>query len=351
MGKYLLIIDGSSLLSTQYYGNMPPSIRFEADEEKRKKLYSKLLQTKDGKYTNGVLGFFRVLFNILREQKPSHLAIAWDLGRDTFRKDICKDYKGTRKETPAPLKEQFATCQELCEQMGIVQLMDKRYEADDFCGSLAKKFESTLPVRIITKDKDYFQLITDKTQIWLLMSSKDKVHELFSKYKMDFRKYNFPDKTFRINKEVLLKEYGYSPETAITVKAIAGDSSDNIKGIPGIGEDVAIKLANEYKTIDALYKAVENLDAKALKELKEYWKTLGIKRAPITALLKEDDKEIVGKEAAKLSERLGIIKTDINLDEYFFFGISLNQLEVNIDSSLASEVLSQYEIKSINTSY
>lgn len=349
--SFLLIIDGSSLLSTQYYGNMPNSIKFESDEEKREKMYSQLLHTSTGKYTNGVLGFFRTLFNILRQQKPSHLVIAWDLGRNTFRKDISSDYKGTRKETPSPLKEQFETCQELCEKMGIVQLMDDKYEADDFCGSVAKKFENIIPVRILTKDKDYFQLITDNTNIWLIMSNKEKVHELFDKYDMDIRKYNFPDKVFRINREILFAEYGYYPETAITVKAIAGDASDNIKGVPGIGEEVAKKLANEYKTIDNLYAAIEGLDKKQEKELKEYWKTIGITRSPLNALLKEDNCNLVGKKAAKQSEALGTIKTDINLDDYFFFGISLDELTVNIDSEQAKDYLAEYEIKSVNTNY
>lgn len=351
MANFLLIIDGSSLLSTQYYGNMPPAIKYESDEAKREKLYSQLLHTSTGKYTNGVLGFFRSLFNILREQQPSHVAIAWDLGRNTFRKEISAEYKGTRKETPHPLKEQFATCQELCEKMGFVQLMDNKYEADDFCGSLAKKFEDIIPVRILTKDRDYFQLITDKTHIWLLMSSKDKVHELFDKYGMDMRKYNFPDKVFRINRDILKAEYGYYPETAIAVKAIAGDTSDNIKGVPGIGEEVAIKLANEYKTIDALYNAIEGLDKKQEKELKEYWKTIGISRSPLNALLKTDANALVGKEAAKQSEALGTIKTDVNLDDYFFFGITLDQLEVSVNSQVAKEALEEYEIKTVNTNY
>jgi DNA polymerase-1 len=351
MANFLLIIDGSSLLSTQYYGNMPPAIRFESDEAKREKLYSQLLHTSTGKYTNGVLGFFRSLFNILREQKPSHVVIAWDLGRDTFRREISEDYKGTRKETPHPLKEQFATCQELCEKMGFVQLMDHKYEADDFCGSVARKFENMIPVRILTKDKDYFQLITKQTHIWLLMSSKDKVNELFDKYEMDRNVYNFPDKVFRINRSILKSEYGYYPETAVTVKAIAGDASDNIKGVPGIGEDVAIKLANEYKTIDALYAAIEGLDKKQEKELKEYWKTIGISRSPLNALLKEDDNNLVGKKAAKQSELLGTIKTDVDLDEYFFFGITLDQLEVTVDSQVAKAALEEYEIKTVNTTY
>lgn len=349
MRDYMLVIDGSSLLSTQYYGNMPNSIKFESDESKRRAMYNQLLHTSDGRYTNGVYGFFRYLFNVLRNQKPSHLAIAWDLSRNTFRKDIYPEYKGTRKDTPEPLKQQFATCQDVIEKMGITQFRDERYEADDFCGSIARRFEKELPVRILTKDKDYFQLITDSTNIFFLLSSKDKVLDLFNKYDMDIQKYNFPDKTFRFNRKVLFDEYGYTPETAVTVKALAGDPSDNIKGVPGIGEDVAIKLAQEYKTVEALYAAVEGLSKQQTSDLKQHWKDIGIKRAPLTPLLKESDTELVGKKSALLSQKLATIKTDIDLDEYFFFGASLDEFKVSIDPVRAKEILAELEIKSIDT--
>lgn len=353
---FLLIIDGSSLLSTQYYGNMPTSLKFESDEEKRKPMYDKmLLHTKDGIYTNGVLGFFRTLFNILREQKPSHLAIAWDIGRDTFRKKICSDYKGTRKDTPEPLKQQFKTCQDLCEKMGIVQFMDPEYEADDFCGSIARRMEQYMPVRILTKDKDYFQLITQKTQIWFIESSKAKAEELFDKYHLDRSKYNFPDKTFRINKAILESEYGYTPETAVMVKALMGDSSDNIKGVHGVGPAVAIKLAKMYKTIPALYADIKGKSEEELAEVKAKWKEEGIGRPPIKALLREstgpNPEDYQGEESALLSEKLGTIKTDLNLDQYFFFGFSPDDLEVKIDPATAKAALAELEIKTVNTNF
>ena len=137
--SFLLIIDGSSLLSTQYYGNMPNSIKFESDEEKRKKLYSQLLHTSDGKYTNGVLGFFRTLFSILREQRPSHLAIAWDLGRDTFRKEISSDYKGTRKEIPEELIPQFELIRNAVTALNLNYLEMEGFEADDLIATYTEE--------------------------------------------------------------------------------------------------------------------------------------------------------------------------------------------------------------------
>lgn len=350
MREHMIIIDGSSLLSTQYYGNMPSKIKFENDESKRAEMYSLLMQTKEGVYTNGIYGFFRYLFNMIRTNEPSHLAIAWDVGRNTFRREISADYKGTRKETPQPLKQQFILCQQLCEKMGIVQFKDERYEADDFCGTLAKRFEKSIPIRILTKDRDYFQLISDNTAVYLLMSSGEKANEMFDKHGMDHRKYCFPDKSFRFDRDILYSEYGYTPDVAVTVKALAGDPSDNIKGVPGVGEDVAVKLANKYKTIDALYAAIENLDKNGIKAIKEEWKTIGINRAPLTALTKTDDSILVGKNAAKVSEQLGTIKTDIDIDSYFFFGAGLDEFRVKIDSETARNALLELEIKTIDTS-
>lgn len=349
--EYLLIVDGSSLLSTQYYGNMPATLKFESDEEKRKLMYDKLLHTSDGRYTNGILGFFRTLFSILRESKPTHLAIAWDVGRDTFRRDISSDYKGNRKDTPEPLKQQFKSCQELCERMGIVCLKDKDFEADDFCGTLAKNMEKVMPVRILTKDRDYFQLITGKTQIWFIMSSKDKAEALYDKYHMDRSKYRFPDKTFKFDSNILKNEYGYAPEQAIMVKALMGDASDNIKGVPGVGEAVAIKLANHYGNLESLYAAIKDKSPEELEEVKKEWKALGINRPPIKALLKEDPEELVGEDAAITSALLGTIRTDLNLDDYFLMGFSPDELKIAIDPNEAKEALAEYEIKTINTNY
>ena len=160
-GNYLLLIDGSSLLTTQYYGNLPKEILFAKTEEEKKKHYYRIMQTKTGIYTNAVYGFMRILLKIIKEQKPGYLAVAWDKSRNTFRREIYSDYKGNRGETPVPLKDQFILCEELLQKMGIRQFMDDKFEADDFCGTLSKKFEKEIPVKILTKDNDYLQLVTE----------------------------------------------------------------------------------------------------------------------------------------------------------------------------------------------
>lgn len=181
-GNYLLLIDGSSLLTTQYYGNLPKEVLFASSEEEKKKHYHKIMQTRTGIYTNAVYGFMRMLLKIVKEQKPRYLAVAWDKSRNTFRREIYSEYKGNRGETPVPLKDQFILCEELLEKMGIRQFMDDRYEADDFCGTLARKFEKELPVKILTKDNDYLQLVSDNTNLWIMHSTASKTEELYKKY-------------------------------------------------------------------------------------------------------------------------------------------------------------------------
>ena len=141
MEDFLLLVDGSSLLTTQFFGNIPREIIFAKTPEEQQRHFHKILQTSGGVYTNAILGFMRTLWKILREQKPKYMAVAWDISRDTFRREMYADYKGNRKETMAPLKEQFILCQQMLKEMNVKQFMDTRYEADDFCGTLSKMFE------------------------------------------------------------------------------------------------------------------------------------------------------------------------------------------------------------------
>ena len=106
--EYLLLIDGSSLLTTQFFGNLPREIMFAKTLEEKERYFHKIMMTSTGTYTNAVFGFLRTLFKIIKEQKPTYLAVAWDLSRDTFRREMYADYKGNRTETLEPLKEQFA---------------------------------------------------------------------------------------------------------------------------------------------------------------------------------------------------------------------------------------------------
>lgn len=346
MEDYLLLIDGSSLLSTQFYGNLPREILYAKTLEEKEKYYYKIMMTSTGVYTNGVFGFLRYLFKILKNQKPAYIAVAWDLSRDTFRRELYGDYKGNRSETMAPLKEQFALCQEVLKNMGVVQLMDARYEADDFCGSAAAKFEKQIPVKILTKDNDYLQLVTDNTSLWLMHSTAEKTEELFVKYGINKDGQNLPDRVFCFTPELVRSEFGVDPCNINSLKGLMGDSSDNIKGVPGVGPATAVRLIAEYKTVEELYRTLDDLDKAGEASLKKLWKErLGITRSPLSALLKESDTELVGRKAAFLSEELATIKKTIPLK------LELEDLKTNIDKRAAQAELDRLEFKSLHIDF
>lgn len=286
MNRKLLIIDGSSLLSTSFYGTAK-DLMFAKTDEQKELAYKKLMKTSTGIYTNGVYGFMKTLNKILENQKPSHLAVVFDLSRETtFRKQMYSDYKGTRKKSPQPLREQFKLMQEVLEYIGVPVLKSLEYEADDFAGSLAKKFEDEIPVYCHTKDHDYLQLISYNTRVWMVTSKCDRMFNQVGLNKSDF---NLPDGVFEYTLTTFSEIQGLeSPEQIIDMKALIGDSSDNIPGVHGVGEKAVIPLLRKYKDIETIYSEIECLTPKEEKEFKKFAKeNLGIARLPLTNLLKD----------------------------------------------------------------
>ncbi len=340
--ELLLIIDGSSLLSTQFYGNLPPAVLMGKTPEEKEAGFPKIMQTSTGVYTNGIFGFLRYLLKMLEQQKPTHLAVTWDLTRDTFRREMYSEYKGNRSETMVPLKEQFRLCQEILGRIGIRQYMSETYEADDYSGSLTRRFEQEIPVAIVTKDHDYLQLADDNTTIWLLQTAQKKADELFDKYHIKKKETNCPEKAFPMTPERIRQEFGVTPAEIAELKGLQGDSSDNIKGVPGIGPQTAVALIAYYKTVDRLYEAIHEAGPDGEKNLAQFMKdTLGIKRNPIPTLTKTSDTELCGEQAARLSEKLATIKQDIPIEE------TLDNLKIQIDYREFAKVLHELEITSI----
>ncbi len=174
----LLIIDGSSLLTTMFFGNLPREILFAKTDEEKEKYFYKIMQNSKGVYTNAIFGFFRTLFKILSGSAcPKYLAIAWDMGRDTFRRKIDSSYKANRKTTMRPLSQQFERIEAMLDAAGVRQFMSEDYEADDFAGTLASRFEDEVDVRIMTKDNDHLQLGSEKTHLVLMQSTQEKTDE------------------------------------------------------------------------------------------------------------------------------------------------------------------------------
>ena len=287
MTEKLLIIDGSSLLSTSFYATATAYLMAKTDEDKEKAL-TRLMKTSDGRYTNGVFPFMRTLLSLIKKNQPTHLAVVWDVSRQTFRQEIAGGtYKGTRKATPHPLKEQFISTQNLLQGI-IPQFLSGRddeevYEADDFAGSLAKRFQTEIPVFLHTKDEDYLQLVDSNTRVWLGSSKADK---MFEDLNLNRQEFNVPDGFFEFTLSTLKDIKGLEPYQIVEYKALCGDTSDNIPGVKGVGEKAVIPLLQEYGTIEAIYETIENLSAKEEKELKKFFKeSLGIGRSPISYML------------------------------------------------------------------
>lgn len=345
--EFLLIIDGSSLLATSYYSSLPKAIRKEKDEEKKNELYPRLLKKdSSGRYCNALESFFHTIFTIMTFQRPTHLAICWDVSRHTFRKTLWPSYKANRSQTPAPLSEQYETAYEICEKLNIAQFRDQAYEADDFAGSLAVQMERQLPVRILTRDKDYFQLITPQTKIWYGMSDLEKVKSWRHKHQMP---HGLPSRVVEVNPSVLEAEFGYSPECVCMMKALLGDRSDNIPGVRGMGETRSIALARHYSTPDELYEAISDASGTRQKNnLIRTWRSWGIHRSPYSCLTrKSDGSRPSAKEMAYICYTLGKMKTDIDLNSYFGNAgkpLLKKSLRYAMPYPKAAEILEEYGI-------
>ena len=219
--KKLLVVDGNSILNRAFYGIRP-------------------LKTKDGLFTNAVYGMVNIISRHLEALSPDYFAVAFDLRAPTFRHEFSEDYKANRHGMPEELACQLEPAKDCMRAMGAAVLSLEGYEADDILGTLAAMAEQNDVITYIaTGDKDSLQLISDKTNVILATNTEPIL---------------FDTKKFE-------EKYGISPSQFVDVKALMGDSSDNIPGVPGIGEKTALKLVAEYGSLDAIY---ENLEEKPL---------------------------------------------------------------------------------------
>lgn len=322
--RQFVIIDGSSLLSTCYYAVLPREIMFAKTEEEKQKHYGKILHAGDGTYTNGVFGVLKAVVSLLKKQQPDHIAFVFDKTRDTFRRKLYPDYKGTRSTTPEPLKQQFVLMEQILEDVGFTVLYSDEFEADDYAGSLVMKFRDRIPMIVMTKDHDYLQLVNDSHNVraWMVQARQEKADELYERYYsvfgMDKKTVNLPEKTFEFTAEHVYSEEGVWPEQITDLKGIQGDTSDNIPGVRGVASAAPL-LLNEYGTVEAVYEAIHQAeeDRHTLKELQDFWKNgLGISRSPYKSLTKTGEEgELCGEAAALLSKELATIKTDIEISQ------------------------------------
>ncbi len=334
-----ILIDGSSMLVTNYYGNLPKALLFEKDPAKKEKMYSQIMHNDKGQYTNAMYGMMRTILKILAEQKPTHMMFAFDTTRDTFRREKYPEYKGNRGDTPEPLKEQFENMEAMLKELGFQVMYDNKYEADDIVGSVVSKFEKEIPSFIITKDHDYLQLVSDYTRVWLIQTKQETADELHDKYGTEYgwnkKLISIPDKAFEVTPSLCLKEYGVRPEQIPDLKGIQGDSSDNIPGVKGVSS-AAIPLLAEYRTVEGIYEAIDATSGdKEQKALAASWKeNLGISRSPMKALIEYRDIALLSKDLAE-------IRRD------YPFTQSLDDFKVKFDVDKAKKEFTKYGFKSL----
>lgn len=277
----LMLIDGNSLLHKAFHA-LPP------------------LANKDGTYTNGVYGFLTMFYKILDEYNPDYISVAFDRKGLTFRHKEYTEYKAGRKKTPNELGMQFPILKDVLDKLNINRIELDGFEADDIIGTIARVGEDEdLEVIAFTGDRDYLQLVSDKTKILI---SKKGISNL---------------EIYDV--EAMMERYGLTPEQFIDLKGLMGDKSDNIPGVPGVGEKTGIKLLTEYKSIEGVYENIDEVSGKKLKE-----------------------RLIENKQQAFMSRRLARIVTNVPID------MDINQLKrVEPDYEGLYEIYNRLGFKSL----
>lgn len=254
MNKKIVLIDGHSILNRAFYG-LPD------------------MTTSKGEHTNAVLGFINIMLKILEEEKPDYLTVAFDTHHPTFRHEMFTEYKGTRKGMPDELHEQVPVMKEVLKAMKVAVIEKPGYEADDILGTLATRAEKEgNVVSLVSGDRDLLQLATDKIKIRIPKTKRTGT---------EIEDYLAQDVKAR---------YNVTPTQFIDMKGLMGDSSDNIPGVPGIGEKTAAKLIESYGSIENIYEHIDELTGKVAQTLKE------------------------NRELAELSKKLATINTACELD-------------------------------------
>ncbi|MEH7236291.1 DNA polymerase I [Bacillus sp. JJ1562] len=254
MDKKIVLVDGNSIAYRAFFA-LP------------------LLNNDKGVHTNAIYGFTMILNRILEQEKPSHILVAFDAGKTTFRHSTFSEYKGGRQKTPPELSEQFPFLRELLDAYKIARYELENYEADDIIGTLSLQAEKEgFEVKVISGDKDLTQLASDHVTVDI---TKKGITDVDS-YTPDFIK----------------EKYGITPERIIDMKGLMGDSSDNIPGVPGVGEKTALKLLHEFNTLEELLDSIDKVSGKKLKEKLEENKDQAIMSKQLATIYREAPIEI-----------------------------------------------------------
>jgi DNA polymerase I len=254
LGKKLVLIDGNSIAYRAFFA-LP------------------LLNNDKGIHTNSIYGFTMMLNKILEDEKPTHILVAFDAGKTTFRHATYTEYKGGRQKTPPELSEQFPFIRELLDTFNIARYELENYEADDIIGTLSLEAEKEgFVVKIISGDKDLTQLSSDQTTVGITKKGITDIEEYTPKH--------------------IQEKYGISPLQIIDMKGLMGDASDNIPGIPGVGEKTALKLLHQFGTVETLLESVEEVSGQKLKEKITEHKDLAVLSKQLATITREAPIEV-----------------------------------------------------------
>lgn len=278
--KKMLLVDGNSMFFRAYYATA----------------YTRLSANSQGVYTNAVYGFATMLNKAIELVQPQALLIAFDSGKPTFRHDKFEDYKGTRKALPEELKMQFPIVREYCNAAHFCHYQQDGLEADDIIGSIVKRYPDW-DINVLSSDKDLLQLIDRTTSVWLMKKGLTEIKEM--------------------DEAALMEEMALKPAQICDLKGLMGDASDNIPGLPGVGEKTALKLLSEYETLENVLAHSGDLKGK----LKENVETFA--------------------DQALFSKWLATIKTDAQIE------LPLEKMVYQPDLSNANAFFERYEMKSL----
>lgn len=254
MSKKLVLIDGNSIAYRAFFA-LP------------------LLNNEKGIHTNAVYGFTMMLLKILEDEKPSHILVAFDAGKTTFRHKTFSEYKGGRQKTPPELSEQFPFIRELLKAYSIPQYELENYEADDIIGTLSLLAEKEgFETKVISGDKDLTQLSSDHTTVSITRKGITDIEEYTPQH--------------------IQEKYGLTADQIIDMKGLMGDASDNIPGVPGVGEKTAIKLLKEYGTLENLLTSIDKVSGKKLQEKLEEFKDQAVMSKELATITREAPVEI-----------------------------------------------------------
>ncbi|WP_239739341.1 5'-3' exonuclease H3TH domain-containing protein [Mammaliicoccus sp. P-M59] len=236
MSNKILLIDGMALLFRHFYATS---------------IHKQFMRDSKGIPTNAVQGFIRHSYTVLNDIKPTHVAVCWDMGSKTFRNDMFEAYKSNRVAPPEEMIPQFDRAKEIAEKLGLLNLGITNYEADDVIGTISKRAqEKGHETYVVSGDRDLLQCINTDVNIWLTK----KGFNIYNKY--DIHKFR--------------EEYGLEPHQLVDVKAFMGDTADGYPGVKGIGEKTAIKLIQQYQSVENVLENINELTASQQKKIITY---------------------------------------------------------------------------------